>query len=127
MLIRRFAPVPKSLSVHVSRSFSKYPYFENYFSSPPRVPQYFVMYNDMFKKSKSIEIKNSLRETFKQTETVVSPTDDEAKAEFKAVLDKFKMTTDALVDEANPEVKVDIGEDEELPKVKGKRGKRRVK
>ena len=119
MLIKRFAQFQLRLPVQINRQFRNYPYFDNHFASPPRVPEYFVIYNNMFRKSKTIEIKNSLKETFKQNDTLKNMASDETEQDFKDVLEKVKSFTD----EPEKEDKLEEASTANKTKTKKKRNK----
>lgn len=122
MLIKRLIPLQKTLTPIIQRSYRNYPYFHNQFSSPPPIPEYFLMYNNMFRKSKTIEMKNSLKETFRTDASADENFAEGSHYEFRATLEQLNI---------DPDIKVSLDKIEtratnrKTARAKKKRNKRR--
>ena len=105
MLIKCLKPVQRRLGSLVRRSYYNYPYFDNRFSCPPDVPEYFLVYNDIFVESRRIERRNMETDEFSQKLALASATNQHNQAEYYEALDGLKNSAKAAGNAENKQSK----------------------
>ena len=88
--------VPRRLTRLPANTFQNYPYFRNSYSPPLRMPDYFLIYGDIHKKSENIETEKLWDDQLEETDIQFEYMSDDQQSEYIEMLQKLE--TEARVE-----------------------------